>query len=137
MRRISLLPEAGDSTAIDLTPLLDVVFIMLIFFIVTASFVRETGLTAVRSESTVASAPEQPSIVVRIDADNGFWIDGLNVEPRALSAHLVERHARLPDSPVLIQPDRASTTRALVQAMDAVNEARIVAVAIADATDQS
>ena len=58
MRRCSIPREAADDTGIDLTSLLDVVFIMLIFFIVTATFVRETGLDAMRSESDSNSAPD-------------------------------------------------------------------------------
>jgi biopolymer transport protein ExbD len=137
MRSRSLPAEAADSAGIDLTPLLDVVFIMLIFFIVTASFVRETGLDVLRSESPADSGTDSEAIVVRIDAENGFWIDGRSVSPAALSANLAERHTRLPGLPVLIQPDRASTTTALVRAIDAANLARIRDVAVADATGNS
>jgi len=137
MRSHSLPAEAADSAGIDLTPLLDVVFIMLIFFIVTASFVRETGLEVLRSESQEGSSPDSEAIVVRIDADNGFWVDGRNVTPGALSVNLAERRVRLPDRPVLIQPDNSSTTSALAFAIDAARLARIRDVAVADATGSS
>jgi biopolymer transport protein ExbD len=134
MRKLRVPQETGDASTIDLTPLLDVVFIMLIFFIVTASFVRETGLQAARSEAQHEAAPSVESMLVRIDAGNEFWIDGLSVRPAALSAHLAHQRALTPDRPLIIQPDAASTARALAQAIDAANLARVTDVAIADVT---
>ena len=137
MRRCSIPREAADDTGIDLTSLLDVVFIMLIFFIVTATFVRETGLDATRSESDSNSAPDLETILVRIDAGDEFWIDGANVSAASLSARLTYLHSLGPEAPVVIQPDGASTAQALARVIDATNQARINEVAIADAPDMA
>ena len=83
MRRpgIERLTEEEESE-INLTPMLDVVFIMLIFFIVTASFIKETGIEVVRPGATTAEVPEKGSILVAISAANEIWIDRRKVDQR-------------------------------------------------------
>ena len=70
--------------AIDLTPMLDVVFIMLIFFIVTASFVKETGQEITRPDATTAEDAPRASLLIAVTADNEIWMDGQRVDPSVL-----------------------------------------------------
>ena len=80
--------QAEDEAEIDLTPMLDVVFIMLIFFIVTASFLREFGVDATKPPSVQQSQSDAKSIAIKIYSSGDITIDGLNVDPRAVSAQI-------------------------------------------------
>lgn len=126
------LPRAGsDDSRIDLTPMLDVVFILLIFFVVTATFIRETGIEAGRGEAS----PDRQSaevILVSIDASDEYRINDRSVGPAALRANLIQLHSTDPEFPVVIQPHRSSSVQALVTAIDAANAADIDDVAIAE-----
>ena len=115
-----------DESEVNLTPMLDVVFIMLIFFIVTATFIRETGLVANRSANVHALQPESEAILIVIDDRDEVWVDGKLVDPRAVRAHIQSLHAANPDWPVVIEPRPSSTTRMLVAAMDAATLDAIV-----------
>ncbi|WP_165856337.1 ExbD/TolR family protein [Marinobacter sp. JSM 1782161] len=125
--------EAEDSadTGIDVTPMLDVVFILLIFFLVTASFVRETGIEVNRPEATTAESREDAAILVAIDASNRIWIDQRQVDPAALTANVSRLHAENPRGTVVIQSDAAATTDTLVRVMDATRRAGVSDIALA------
>lgn len=132
MSRINTVAQPRDDNEINLTPMLDVVFIMLIFFIVTASFIRETGVSARTTDSSVASDKEPAVILVSIDADDEYWIEHRHIDRQSLQANLAGLSAINPEYSVVIQPDRDSTAQALVTAIDAANAARIINVAIAE-----
>lgn len=119
---------------IDLTPMLDVIFIMLVFFIVTSSFERETGVEAQSVDAEAVSDSEAEAILVRIDDADLIRIDGLDVDSRAVRANIERLHAVNPEFPVVIQPARWSTTKTLVAVLDAARAARIENIAIAPAT---
>ena len=80
--------RAEDESEVNLTPMLDVVFIMLIFFIVTASFVKESGIDINRPDAQTAEKKEQGNILVAISPNNQIWIDKRQVDVRALRANI-------------------------------------------------
>ena len=122
---------AVDRDEVNLTPMLDVVFIMLIFFIVTATFIRESGLPAERANDSLSSDSESEVIHIVIDSDNEIWLDGNHADPLALKAQIAGLHAIHPDWPVVIEPRPASTTKMLVRAMDAARQSGVPQVSIA------
>ncbi len=130
MRRGIVLEEEEESE-VNLTPMLDVVFIMLIFFIVTASFVKEAGIDINRPSAATAERKEKGNILVAISADNQIWIDRRQVDPRALRANIERMHAENPHGSVVIQADEESKNKLLVQVMDAARLAGVKNVSIA------
>ncbi len=122
-----------EENEINLTPMLDVVFIMLIFFIVTASFVREVGIDVNRPDAPMSeSKPEDANILVVIDSTDDVWIDRHLVDPRAMRAHIERLHAENPEGSVVIQANSRSTNKRLVQVMDASRLAGVYSISIAD-----
>ncbi|MGJ7458332.1 ExbD/TolR family protein [Halomonas sp. MA07-2] len=122
-------PLEGDASEINLTPMLDVVFIMLIFFIVTTSFIKESGVEIQRPESSAATPQLETQLLVAITRDGAVWLDG-----QAVDAHRVgERVAALisDDGGVVIQADRETTTGLLIEVMDRIREAGIEEIAVA------
>ena len=132
MRRVfSNVHHTDDETEINITPMLDVVFIMLIFFIVTASFVKESGIEVDRPSAVTAVVKEQGNILVAITAAGQIWIDRRQVDPRAVRANIERLHAENPQGSVVIQADKNSTTEMLIQVMDAARQAGVYNVSIA------
>jgi biopolymer transport protein ExbD len=120
-----------DESEVNLTPMLDVVFIMLIFFIVTASFVKEAGIDVNRPNAATAERKEKGNILVAISEDNQIWIDRRQVDPRALRANIERMHAENPNGAVVIQADEESKNKLLVLVMDAARSAGVKNVSIA------
>ncbi len=131
MRKNLLINEDDDESEVNLTPMLDVVFIMLIFFIVTASFVKESGIDVNRPNAATAERKEKGNILVAISADNQIWIAKRQVDPRALRANIERMHAENPNGAVIIQADEESKNKLLVQVMDAARMAGVKNVSIA------
>jgi biopolymer transport protein ExbD len=125
-------PEEEEQE-INITPMLDVVFIMLIFFIVTASFVKESGIDVNKPEAATAVAKEKANILIAIDANGEIWIDRRVIDPRAVRANIERLHAENPQGTVVIQADNDARTGVLVQVMDAARLAGVYDVAIAAA----
>jgi len=123
--------ESEDESAIDITPMLDVVFIMLIFFIVTATFVKESGIDVNRPEAATAVKQEKANILIAIDAKNRIWIDRREIDVRSVRPNIERLHAENPQGSVVIQADKASTTETLIKVMDASRSAGVFNVAIA------
>jgi len=122
-----------DDNEINLTPMLDVVFIMLIFFIVTASFVKEAGLDVNRPDAPVTeSKPEDANILIAINANDEIWIDRRLIDPRAVRANIERLHAENPNGSVVIQPSKKSTNKMLVTVMDASRLAGVYGISITD-----
>jgi len=130
-KHIANLKSEDDEAEINLTPMLDVVFIMLIFFIVTASFVKEAGIDVNRPNAATAERKEKGNILVAISAENQIWIDRRQVDPRALRANIERMHAENPLGAVVIQADQDSKNKLLVQVMDAARAAGVKSVSIA------
>ena len=131
MRKNLIQLEDDDEAEVNLTPMLDVVFIMLIFFIVTASFVKEAGIDVNRPNAATAERKEKGNILVAISADNQIWIDRRQVDPRALRANIERMHSENPLGAVVIQADEDSKNKLLVQVMDAARSAGVKNVSIA------
>jgi biopolymer transport protein ExbD len=125
--------QEEEENEINLTPMLDVVFIMLIFFIVTASFIKEAGLDVNRPDAPVTQQPqENENILVMITANNEIWIDRRLIDPRAVRANIERLHAENPEGSVVIQPNRKSKNKMLVTVMDAARQAGVYNISLAD-----
>lgn len=122
-----------DDTEINITPMLDIVFIMLIFFIVTTSFVREQGLELSRPSNTPPQEIKQNTgpIVVKIDSASLISIKGRLLEPRAVQANLEREKAEKPDAPLIIAAHPQASTEALVTILDAAKAVGIASVSVA------
>lgn len=115
---------------IDLTPMLDVVFIMLIFFIVTATFIKETGVDVQRTEAITADK-RNVSVLVAINEHNEIWIDKKKVDPRAIKLHILRLHAENPNGGLVIQADKKANIEMLALTADAAKAAGIADVSVA------
>lgn len=116
---------------VDLTPMLDVVLIMLIFFIVSASFINETGLEIAGSGDPSKTTSDAQDILVTIDQDSLVWIDRRMIDPRAVRANIERLHAENPEASVVVLADNQSSNKTLVQVIDASRQAGIRDVALA------
>lgn len=110
--------DAEEESQIDMTPMLDVVFIMLIFFIVTSSFVRETGVDVSRPSADTAVASDAGSVQIGITENNEIWIDKRRIDPRAVRANIEKMLAENPGGAVIIVADEGSNTDTLIKVMD-------------------
>ena len=122
--------EEEEST-IDITPMLDVVFIMLIFFIVTATFIKEAGIDVDKPSAATAVVQEKASILVAIDANNNVWINRRQVDIRSVRSIVERLHAENPKGTLVIQADKESKNDTLVQVMDASRRAGVYDIALA------
>ncbi len=120
-----------EESEVNLTPMLDVVFIMLIFFIVTASFVKEAGIDISRPPAATAERKERGNILIAITENDQIWMDRRQVDPRALRANIERLHAENPQGSVVIQADKNSKNGLLVLVMDAARLAGVKSVALA------
>lgn len=132
MRRLSA-GMGGDEeeNEINLTPMLDVVFIMLIFFIVTASFIKEAGIDVNRPDAPTSERVEDANILIAISANDEIWMDRRLIDPRAVRANIERMHAENPKGSVVIQADKKSTNETLVTVMDASRAAGVYNISIA------
>ena len=123
--------EQEEEVTIDLTPLMDIVFIMLIFFIVTTSFIKETGVDISRPSANTAERKELGNILVAITANDEIWIDKRRVDVRAIRANIERLKAENPEGSVVIQADKESKNGLLVQVMDQARLAGVANISIA------
>ena len=131
MRKILSVTNEDAEATVDITPMLDVVFIMLIFFIVTATFVKQSGIEVNQPQANTAVIQEKANILIAIDADNKIWINRREVDFRALRPNIERLHAENPKGTVVIQADRESTNEVLVKVMDASRQAGVFDIALA------
>jgi biopolymer transport protein ExbD len=122
---------AQEEAELDMTPMLDIVFIMLIFFIVTTSFVKESGVKVNTPRAATAARQENANIFIAITAGGEVWIDRRPVDPRSVRAIIARMHADNPEGTVIIQSDASSPTGTLVEIMDQVRLAGVEGIAIA------
>lgn len=119
--------EAGE---IDLTPMLDVVFILLIFFIVTSVFVTEAGIDVSKPEATTADSTSGDLILIAVGTAGDIWIDGEQIDPRFIRARFEQRLADAPNSSVIIQADQAANNEMVMRILQAARQANIQNVSI-------
>ena len=125
MRKIAKEQEQGGAE-IDLTPMLDVVFIMLIFFIVVASFIKEAGVEINRPDDNQPDNPEDSvSIMVKIAADNQIWMENRRVDIRAVRANIQRLLAEDPEAPVTIKVEKGAEAGIVVDGADAARESGV------------
>jgi len=124
-----------EESDINLTPMLDVVFIMLIFFIVTASFIKEAGIDVNRPDSFTAERQEDAAILIAISEADEIWIDRKPVEPRAVRDAIERLHLENPKGSIVIQADEESNHETLVVVLDAAKAVGVGNVAIASSND--
>ncbi|BAO43016.1 ExbD/TolR family protein [Thiolapillus brandeum] len=127
--------QEDDEATIDLTPLMDIVFIMLIFFIVTTSFIKESGVDVNRPSANTAERKEHGNILIAITANDEIWMDKRQVDIRAVRANVERLKAESPEASVVIQADKDSKNGLLVQVMDQVHLAGILNISIAAVKD--
>ena len=123
--------EDDEESQIDLTPMLDVVFIMLIFFIVTSTFVKESGVDVTRPNAETAVPTDASSIQIGIAANNQIWIDKRQVDKRAVRANVEKGLAESPGAAVVIVADALSNTETLIDVMDQARLAGATSVSVA------
>jgi biopolymer transport protein ExbD len=125
--------RANDEAEINITPMLDIVFIMLIFFIVTTSFVKEKGLEVSRPSSTPPKevTKSKGPIVVKIDANGNITLKGRMLENMAVEANLERERAEKPESPLIVAAHPEAETDSLVTVLDAAKAVGIGSVSVA------
>lgn len=129
MRRRRSIDATAESNEVNLTPMLDVVFIMLIFFIVTTSFVKESGVEIERPESSAATPRPDAQVLVAVSSEGAVWVDGGPVDVHRVGQQVADMLSE--DGSVVIQADRESTTGLLIEVMDRLREAGVDQVAVA------
>ena len=135
MRKNQMFGGEEEENEINLTPMLDVVFIMLIFFIVTASFIKEAGIDVDRPDAPTAESQDDAAILIAISANDEIWIDRRETAPNAVRGMIERLHAENPKGSIVIQADEESTNEMLVIVMEAAKQAGVSNVAIAALTD--
>jgi len=125
--RFSVAEEKSD---INLTPMLDVVFIMLIFFIVTASFIKQAGIDVFRPEALTGEQRPTVSVLVAISETGEIWIDKKKVDPTGVRAAIERIHAENPKGSLVVQADRGAKNEKLMVVLSAARAAGLAEVAI-------
>lgn len=123
--------KAAEDSKVDLTPMLDVVFIMLIFFVVTASFVKESGYGLSRPESEQTPPPDAAqNIVFAITANNQVELDGRRIDARSVRANVERLSASNPEASVIIRADAKAKHRTIALISDQAREAGIAQISL-------
>ena len=129
--RISHTEQHASASNVNLTPLIDMVFILLIFFLVTASFTKESGIEVNRPAAQTAVRQERGNLIIGINKNGEIWIDNQKVDIRTIRAHIEQLHAQNPEGTVIILADKDSRTGATIDVLDQVRLAGVSNVAIA------
>jgi biopolymer transport protein ExbD len=125
--------EESDETGIDLAPMLDFVLNLLIFFIITTSFVKEAGITVNKEQALTAESKDNGNILIAIRPNGDIWMDKRRVDIREVRPAVERLHVERPDDAVVIIADRESNTGMLTQVMDQVKLGGVSEVSIATA----
>ena len=126
--------ESGP-TAMNITPLIDMVFILLIFFAVNASFVKEAGVDIERPSARTAAVQEQANIMIAVTESGEVWVDRQRVDPRSVRGHVERLHAENPEGAVVILADDKSETGLVIEVLDQSRLAGVENVAVAASPD--
>lgn len=129
-RAVNRFSRSDDESDINLTPMLDVVFIMLIFFIVTATFIKQAGIEVLRPEALTATQKPTVSVLVAIGENGDIWIDKKKVDVTAVRAHIERLHAENPKGGLVVQADKGAKTSKVMAVLSAARAAGLVEVAI-------
>ena len=124
----------AEEAAIDLTPMLDVVFIMLIFFIVTTSFVKEAGISVQKPKASNATSQAKATIFVAVKANGEIWLDKRPVDVERVGATIEKLLAESPSDTVIVQADKEAKHGVVVSVMDQIKLAGIDKIVVAAET---
>ena len=130
MRRVSRSKQEEESK-IDITPMLDVVFIMLIFFIVTASFIKESGANVTKPQAETQEKKPKATILLAINEKDEIWLDRRKLDSRAVKANLNRLRAENPEGEVIVQADEESSAETVMKVIEALKDAGIQVPTIA------
>jgi biopolymer transport protein ExbD len=123
-------PET-EETGIDLAPMLDFTTNLLIFFIITTSFIKEAGTVVTKPTAETAFGRESGNLMIAIRDNGDIWIDRKRVEMRDVRPIMERLHIERPDDTVVIIADKASTSGVVAEVMDEVRLAGIQIMSIA------
>lgn len=118
-------------TELNMTPLIDMVFILLIFFIVTTSFVKESGVEVERPTAETATRKEATSLIIGITKANEVWIEGKVYDVRSVRGYMNRFLAETPEGAVVIAADKESRSGLLVKVLDACRDAGVTNLSVA------
>ena len=130
MRHIHSKQETA-AESVNMTPLIDMVFILLIFFLVTASFTKESGIDVDRPTAQTAVREEQGSMIIGVSKDGEIWLDNQLIKLRAVRAHVEHLHAQNPEGTVIILADKNGQVGTAIEVLDQVRLAGVTNVSIA------
>ena len=131
MRRAPISQAVAEEEEINITPMLDVVFILLIFFIVTANFIKEPGLEVNRTDSETAEPTENAAILIAVGNAGEIYMDGRRIDKRQVKANVVRLLAENPQGSVVIQADEKATADTIMAVMDGAREAGVYNISLA------
>ena len=123
--------EAEDDTEINITPMLDIVFIMLIFFIVTTSFVKETGIDPQRPEAETAVSKARGNILIGVTETGDIWFNKREVELTDIRQRVEDARAESPESSAVIIADQGAPTGVVIDIMDQVRLGGVIDISVA------
>ena len=130
MRRAPISQAVAEEEEINITPMLDVVFILLIFFIVTANFIKEPGLEVNRPDSETAEPTENAAILIAVGNAGEIYMDGRRIDKRQVKANVVRLLAENPQGSVVIQADEKATADTIMAVMDGAREAGVYNISL-------
>ena len=131
MRRSLISQAVEEAEEPNITPMLDVVFILLIFFIVTANFIKDPGLEINRPDSETAEITENAAILIAIGPAGEIYMDGRRIDVRQVKANVIRLMAENPQGAVVMQADEKATAEKIIAVMDEVREAGVIDISIA------
>ena len=129
------LQSESGATTLNMTPLIDMVFILLIFFAVNASFVKEAGVEIESPSARSAVTQEQANIMIAVTENGEVWIDRKRVDPRSVRGHVERLHAENPEGAVVILADDKSETGLVIEVLDQARLAGVENIAVAATPD--
>ncbi|WDP90072.1 MAG: biopolymer transporter ExbD [Desulfobacter sp.] len=133
MLNISARRRNKGTLELNIAPLIDMVFILLIFFLVTTSFVKETGIDVTRPTASTATVKPKATILIAVDAQNRVFMDHREIDIRAVRANTERALAENPEGAVVVVADTASSTGTAIQVMDGCRLAGAANVSLAAA----
>ena len=119
-----------EESEINITPMMDIVFIMLIFFIVTTSFIKETGINPNRPEAETAIRAEQGNILIAIAPNDQIWMNMGPIELEAVKIMVEAAHAENPESSVVVVADELASTGLVLDVMDQIRSSGISKISL-------
>ena len=131
MIQIQSLRKRQKTPSLDIAPLIDMVFILLIFFMVNTNYYKETGIEVSRPTAATASVSKKATILIAIDKNNRIFMDKREIDPRAVRANVERALAENPEGAVVVIADKMSSTGIAIEVMDSCRMAGTMNVSLA------